>query len=232
MSTPEPATDAQYCLAEVDLFRDLSKREMAELGAKAPLRTVAASQVVYSPTKPVSVLIIVKRGRIRLYRVTGDGREVTNAVLEPGAVFGEMEPLGLRMRANWAETLEESELCLMSRTDVREMLFTDPRIALRIAESLSARVDELEQRLTDVSSKSLDERLCGTLCSLAHRDPGQPIRLTHQQLATLIGASRERTTTALGEFARHGLIAVRRGKIVIRDLDRLRRNADGLTIDN
>lgn len=227
MHSEKLPADEHYCIAEVDLFRDLSRREIAALGAKAPLRTLESGQTAYSPAQPVSALFIVKRGRIRLYRVTADGRAVTNAVLEPGSVFGEMEPLGLRMRDNWAEALEPTELCLMSRSDVRELLFADPRIALRIAESLSTRIDELEQRLTDLSCKTIDERLSDTLCSLGRRQPDEPIKLTHQQLGSLVGASRERTTTALGELVRHDLVSIRRGKISIRDFEALRRYSEG-----
>lgn len=228
MPHEELADDEHYCISEVDLFQDLSRREIAAIGARAPLRSVASGQVIYHPWQPVTVLFIVKRGRVRLYRTTSDGRSVTNAILEPGAVFGEMEPLGLRMRTNWADALEATELCLMSRSDVKDMLFSDPRIAQRIAESLSARIDELERRLTDLTCKTLGERLSGTLCSLASKRPAEPIRLTHQQLAALVGASRERTTTALSELVRHELIMVRRGKIAIKDLDGLRRYADGV----
>ncbi len=216
-----------YCLAEVDLFRDLSRREMAALGARAPLRTVRAGQVVYTPLQPAVVLFIIKRGRIRLYRIAPDGRSVTTAVLGPGTVFGEMDSLGLRMHASWADALEASELCLMSRTDVQELLFTDPRIVLRIAEQLSTRVADLEVRLTDLTCKALAERVAGTLCQLARHAPAEPIRLTHQQLAALVGATRERTTTALGELARQHLIQLRRGKIVVHNPTRLAALADG-----
>lgn len=227
MPAAQLPADEHYCLAEVDLFRDLSRREMAALGARAPLRSVTAGQVIYRPLQPTPVLFIVKRGRIRLHRIAPDGRSVTTAVLGPGTVFGEMDLLGLRMRANWAEALEPSELCLMSRTDVRELLFTDARIALRIAEQLSARLADLEQRLTDLTCKTLDERLAATLCQLARHTPAEPVRLTHQQLAALVGATRERTTTALGELAKHNLIGLRRGKILIHDPARLATYADG-----
>jgi hypothetical protein len=77
MTNPTPAaevaTDEHYCLAEVDLFRDLSRREMAALVTGAPQRTVSAGQVVYSPLRPTAVLFIVKRGRIRLHHLTPDG---------------------------------------------------------------------------------------------------------------------------------------------------------------
>lgn len=213
-----------YCLAEVDLFRNLSRRKMAALGARAPLRTVPTGQVVYNPLQPTPVLFIIKRGRIRLYRIAPDGRRVTTAVLGPGTVFGEMDLLGLRMYGSWADA---SELCLMSRTDVQELLFTDPRIVLRIAEQLSTRLADLEQRLTDLTCRALAERLAATLCQLARQTPAEPIRLTHQQLAALVGATRERTTTALGELAKHDLIQLRRGKIVVHDLTRLAALARG-----
>jgi cAMP-binding proteins - catabolite gene activator and regulatory subunit of cAMP-dependent protein kinases len=128
------------------------------------------------------VLFIIKRGRIRLHHITPDGRSVTTAVLGPGTVFGEMDILGLRMRGTWAEAFEPSELCLMSRTDVHELLFTDPRIALRITEQLSARIADLEDRLTDLTCKTLTERLAATRHQLARHTPDEPIRLTHQQL--------------------------------------------------
>lgn len=178
--------------------------------------------------EPRSVLYIVKRGRVRMYRITDDGRTVTTAVLEAGAVFGEMDLLGLRMRDNWAEALEPTDLCLMSRIDVRGLLFTDARIALRIAESLSRRIDELEQRLTDLSCKTIDERLAGTLVSLSRRQPDEPIKLTHQQLASIVGASRERVTTALGHLVGQRVVTARRGKIIVRDFGALHRRADGV----
>lgn len=208
--------DDHYCLSEVALFRDLSRREMAALAAAAPRRAVPAGQVVHDPGRPVEVLFIVKTGRFRLYRVLPDGRTVTTALPGPGAVFGEMDLLGMRMGGTWAEALQASDLCLMSRADVRRLLLADSRIATRIAELLGARIAELEQRLADLAGKSVLERTAHTLCVLAAPD-AEPVRLTHGQLAGLVGATRERTTTVLGELAEHGVIALRRGRILIRD---------------
>jgi CRP/FNR family transcriptional regulator, cyclic AMP receptor protein len=230
VSAADDPTDEVYCLAEVDLFQDLSPREMAEIGARAPMRNVRAGQVVYDPLRPVEALFIVKRGHVRLFRVLPDGRTVTTAVLGPGTVFGEMHPLGLRMRATWAEALDEAELCLMSRTDVREMLFTEPRIALRIAELLSMRLTDLEDQLADLTGKTLQARLAATLCRLARHAPGEPVRLTHAQLAALVGATRERTTMALGELAEAGCVELRRGRVRLTDARRLEALGDGVAL--
>lgn len=223
--------EGHYCLSEVALFQDLSRREIAEMAAAAPRRTVSAGAVVYDPVRPVSVLFIVKSGRFRLYRILPDGRTVTMAVPAPGSVFGEMDLLGMRMGGTWAEALEAGDLCLMSRADVRGMLLGDPRIATRVAEQLGARIAELEQRLADLVGKSVVERTAHTLSVLA--GPGPPgtvpesVRLTHGQLAALVGATRERTTIALGELAARGLVSLHRGKVRIRDRSGLVALADG-----
>ncbi|MGQ0573594.1 MAG: Crp/Fnr family transcriptional regulator [Pseudonocardia sp.] len=223
--------EGHYCLSEVELFRDLSRREMAAMAAAAPMRTVATGQVVYDPGRPVSVLFIVKTGRFRLYRVLAHGRTVTTAVPGPGAIFGEMDLLGMRMGGTWAQALEPGDLCLMSRGDVRSMLLGDPRIATRIAEQLGARIADLEQRLADLVGKSVVERTAHTLGVLVGAAPmgGEPgpVRLTHEQLAGLVGATRERTTTALGELAERGLVTLHRGRIRIRDRVGLAALADG-----
>lgn len=217
--------DDHFCLSEVALLRDLSRREMEAMAAAAPMRTVPPGQIVYDPARPVTVLFIVKTGRFRLFRTVADGRAVTTALPGPGSVFGEMDLLGLRMGATWAEALEGGDLCLMSRADVQRLLLSDARIATRIAEQLGARIAELEDRLTDLVGKSVVERTAHTLCVLAGPAPPgtepDPIRLTHAQLAGLVGATRERTTTALGELADRGLVSLHRGKIRILNRARL-----------
>lgn len=223
--------DDHYCLSEVALFQDLSRREMADMSAAAPRRSVAAGEIVFDPTRPVEVLFIVKAGRFRLFRIVPDGRTVTTAVPGPGAVFGQMDLLGLRMGGTWAEALEPGVLCLMSRTDVQRMLLADRRIATRIAEQLGRRVLELEDRLTDLVSKTVVERTAHALCVMARPSTSsakpEAVRLTHNQLAGLVGATRERTTIALGELADRGLVTLRRGRIRIDDPARLAAVADG-----
>jgi CRP/FNR family cyclic AMP-dependent transcriptional regulator len=219
--------DDHFCLSEVALFRDLSRREMAAMAEAAPMRTVPPGEIVYDPTRPVSVLFIVKRGRFRLFRTVADGHAVTTALPGPGAIFGEMDLLGLQMRGTWAEALDGGDLCLMSRADVRHMLLSDARIATRIAEQLGARIAELEDRLADLACKSVLERVAHRLCVLAGPADPETVRLTHGQLAGLIGATRERTTTVLGELADRGLVSLHRGRIRIRDRAGLAAAADG-----
>ncbi|PSL02704.1 CRP-like cAMP-binding protein [Haloactinopolyspora alba] len=216
--------DKTWCLAEVDIFCDLSDQEMRVIADNAPMRTYAAGELLFSPHNPVETLFILKRGRVRVFRVSEDGRALTTAIITPGTIFGEMVLLGQSMYDNFAEALDEAVVCVMSRADVRRFLLADRRIAGRIAETLGHRLAEMEQRLTDSVFKSVSQRIASTLCTLTPDAPrggvlsrGQQITLTHEQLAALVGTSRETATKVLGEFADRGLLRLGRGRIVVLD---------------
>lgn len=219
----------QGYLSEVDIFRDLSPEEVEALGRRAPMRTVPVGTVIYAPDDAGEILFILKVGRVRLYRLSPDGKAFTMAIVEAGAIFGEMAMLGQEMRDSYAEALAPCVLCLMSRADVQELLLGDPRIALRITETLGRRLLEAEQRLADFALKALPQRLATLLASLAVGQPprlfrpGQrEVRLTHEQLADLVGTHRETATKVLNELREAGLVELRRGRVLVLDVAALR----------
>jgi CRP/FNR family transcriptional regulator, cyclic AMP receptor protein len=206
--------ERQRVLREFDLFQDLTNAEVERIGAAAPMRELPAGQTLYSPDAPSEVLFILKKGRIRLFQIGIDGRTITTAILTPGQVFGEMAALGQQLDQTWAETLERCVVCLMSRADVQRLLLSDPRISVRVAEFLGSRVVDLERRLGDTVLKSAPARIAATLSRLG--EDGDTIRLTHGQLADLVGTSRETTTKVLGDLADRGVVSLRRGRIIVR----------------
>jgi CRP/FNR family cyclic AMP-dependent transcriptional regulator len=214
----------QWVLREFDLFQDLTDAEVDRIGAAAPMRELPAGQTLYSPDRRTEVLFILKKGRIRLYQIGVDGRTITTAILTPGQVFGEMAALGQQLDRTWAETLEPCVVCLMSRSDVQRLLLSDTRIAVRVAEFLGSRVAELERRLGDSVLRSAPARIAATLARMGRE--GEAIRLTHGQLAELVGTSRETTTKVLGDLADRGLVSLRRGRIIIRSAGALADLAD------
>jgi CRP/FNR family transcriptional regulator, cyclic AMP receptor protein len=224
-SNTDGAAGDIWCMAEVDIFADLSEPEMQAIAAAAPMRTYPAGALLFSPHQPVEALFILKKGRVRIFRVSPDGRALTTALVTPGTVFGEMVLLGQQMHDNFAEALDEVIVCVMSRADVHRFLLSDPRIAARISEILGRRVAELERRLSDTVFKSVPARIAATLCLLAAEQQKRPlgrgvqIALTHEQIAALTGTSRETTTKVLDEYADRGLLRLGRGKVTILDPD-------------
>ena len=223
------ATDPNrpWCMSEVDIFADLNEAEMDAMAAAAPMKTYGAGSLIYTPHQPLEALFILKRGRIRIFRVSPDGRALTTAIINPGTIFGEMVIVGQQMHDSFAEALDDVVVCVMSKADVQRLLLGDPRIAARISETLGRRLAQLEQRLSDAVFKSVPERIAGTLSVIAAprhvlglgRVP--QVQLTHEQLAALAGTSRETTTKVLGEFAEQGVISLGRGRITILDAKRL-----------
>lgn len=220
------------CLSEVDLFADLSQAEKDSLHERVPERRIRRAELIFSQEEPVSALFVLQSGRVRIFRVAEDGKAFTLAILEPGAVFGEMLLVGQQMYDNYAEALEDSIICQLSVSDVEQHLLTDPRIATRIARLLGSQAARLEERLTDLALRPLVARVAKTLLTLDEPSParslgvrwGNPgaIRITHEQLAGLVGATREATSKVLAEFAAQGLIRQVRGRITIANHEPLR----------
>ncbi|MBU1251539.1 Crp/Fnr family transcriptional regulator [Chryseoglobus sp. 28M-23] len=215
------------CLSDVDLFADLSTQEAAELDRMAPAQRVLRGELVFSQSQPSSSLFILKSGRIRVFRVTEDGKAMTMGILEPGAVFGEMVLVGQRMHDNYAEAIEDSQICRLEVRDVERFLLSDPRIAVRIARLLGEQVARLEERLTDLAHRPLPARIARTIATLADGSssrsfPGQRgIRITHEQLAGLVGATRESTSKVMAELAAQRIIRQARGRVLVVDRDAL-----------
>ena len=164
-----PPTDRIWCLTEGDIFRDLSAAETAAIAAAAPMKTYAAGEILYSPHSPVEALFVLKSGRVRIFRVAADGRELTTAILTPGTIFGEMVLTGQHMDDNFAEALDEATVWVMTRADVQRFLLADPRIAARITEILGARLVEM-----DSVFKTVPQRIAAALVTLA--GPPRPVR--------------------------------------------------------
>jgi CRP/FNR family transcriptional regulator, cyclic AMP receptor protein len=223
--------DDRLCLLEeVDIFADLSESEMMAIAKAAPMRTYAPGQMLFTPQQPIEALFILKRGRVRIFRVSPDGRALTTAIVTPGTIFGEMVLLGQQMYDNWAEALDEAVVCVMSRDDVRRFLLSDARITARITAILGARLKSMEQRLTEAVFKTVPQRVAATLLTLSAQPPkrpgllplgAKPISITHEQLAALVGTSRETAIKALDELADRGVIRLGRGRITVLDSARL-----------
>src|SRR6266545_2353985 len=100
--------DKLWCMSEVDIFCDLDDAEMDAMAQAAPMKSYAAGELVYTPHQPLETLFILKKGRIRIFRVSPDGRALTTAIIDPGTIFGEMVIVGQRMHDSFADALFKS----------------------------------------------------------------------------------------------------------------------------
>jgi CRP-like cAMP-binding protein len=204
-------------LREIDIFRDLSAADLAWLERTTRMLTVARGETIYRQEDTAEALFLLKRGRVRLSRLSAGGKRLELAVLEQGTFFGEMPLLGERMRQASAEALDDCLLCVMSQADIEQLVLRAPQVALRMLAVLGRRLAESEARLEDLAYRSVPARLASVLLRLGHAHGDLIDGLTHQELGDIIGAYRETVTKTLNEFQAAGLIAVSRRRIRLLD---------------
>ncbi len=209
-------------LAATDIFQDLGPDELAELDRMTAITTCRRGRVFYTPGETGEVLFILKKGRVNIYRLTSDGHKLVTATVEPGTVFGEMSLIGEGMRGSFAEAAEECTLCLMSRTDLEQLICDSPKVALRLIAVLAARLDAAQQQLETLVFRGVPARLAAALLRLTGPDGKEIAGVTHQELAETIGVHRETATRILDELQARGLIELRRGQIRVLSIAGLR----------
>jgi len=206
-------------LSEIVIFQDLSDQEMEEMDRSTTMSTCEPGRVFYGPDEAGEVLFLLKKGRVQLYRLSSEGKKLVVAVLDKGAIFGEMSLVGQGMHNTFAEAVDECTLCVMSRMDVERIVEEKPQVALRFLESMAIRLRETEAKLEDLAFKSIPVRLAALLQDLAgESNSGDTIEgYTHQDLAEMLGTYRETATQTLNEFKSHGWVEIGRKRIRIVD---------------
>lgn len=215
-------------LSDIDLFRDLSARDRAELDRMTTITSVARGRIFYQPEDVGEVLFLIKEGRVQLYRISPEGKKLVIATLGPGTLFGEMALLGQQMHNAFAEAMDDCTILVMSRADLERLILGKPAVGLRMLEITGRRLNDAEARLEDMAFKSIPARLASLLLRIsAERGANDITGFTHQDLAEIIGTYRETATQVLNDMKAQGLIEIGRKRISILDAVRLARVADG-----
>jgi CRP/FNR family transcriptional regulator len=219
-------------LSMVDVLQPLSAEELEEFSRRVPDTHVERGQVFYAPGDKSEALFMLKKGKVRIYKVTPDGWDFTLAVVEAGTMFGEMSLTAQRMREAYAEATEPSDICVLRREDLERMVRSNPDVGLAMMGVLSERLRACEERLEDIGLKDVPARLASLVLQLVETEgvmtpegPSIPTHYTHRQLASMVGASRESVTRAFTKLQRGGALALKGRRIYVKDVDALRSTA-------
>jgi CRP-like cAMP-binding protein len=227
---PPPAPLAVYTFADEDIFSDLKPEQRARVERAVTWADYPSGQIFFAPEESGDRLFLLRRGRVRIYKLSPEGRALTLLILEPSSLFGEMALAEDWVHDTFAESMTECSIGAIRRDDLRLALNAYPSAALRFMNIMSRRLRALERKLADIAFKSVPQRLATVLLNLAdtqesYAQPASPpavVRYTHQQLAEMIGSYRETVTKAIGEFREAGLIRVEEDAIYLTDMARLR----------
>lgn len=202
-------------LSNIQVFRDLSPLELAEMDRQITMSTCESGKIFYMPEDSGEVLFLLKKGQVQLYRLALNGKKLVVATLGAGAIFGEMSLVGQGMHNTFAEAVGDCLLCVMSRADVERLMREKPDVAFRFLETMGSRVTHLEARLEDIAFKSIPARLAALLLELdaSNGQDGQIKGYTHQDFSEVLGTYRETITQTLNEFKTNGLIDIGRKRV-------------------
>jgi len=192
----------------------LAQRNRA-VGEAFTARSFRAGEEVASAEEIGQSLFLVASGRVQLYRTTRDGRRFVIATLGPGSIFGEDSVLGELAVNTHAVALEAGTVSMMPSHRVRELSSKEAMFSLGLVQAMGQRVVEAENRLEQMAFAPVPTRLARLLLDL--EQGGEVTGHSHQDLAEMIGTSRETVSRALVDFKTEGWVGIDRRCIQIMD---------------
>jgi CRP-like cAMP-binding protein len=230
MNQPQAAPNKLWFLKHIRLFDGISPSEMQEMEKITRMEEVKKRQPLYLPGDPSSNVYLLKKGRVKIANTAPNGKEVTFDILEPGEVFGELDVLEDAPRSTSAETLDDAVICVIPRKDFDQYLAMHPTVMFKLTKLIGLRLKKIQSRVEDLVFREVPARLAHLLSELGKTEgvaEKQGIRLkvklTHQEMANLIGCSRETVSTTMGQFRDDGLIQLDGRTITILKPDGLSR---------
>lgn len=216
-------------LRELELFSGLSDGDIAAIGHATTMTHCRPGQVILSPDDPPDRIHILKQGKVRVYRVTPDGKQLTLDIYQKGTILGDMRLLGQdRVPEAYAEAIDAAVICTITPDELRRLVERYPIVGVNIITFLSRRLQEAERELEAMAYQRVGQRLARKLVDLAQRFGVETVRgtliqarLTQQELAEMIGTTRETLAHTLADFRRRGLLDTAHHQVVIRNAERL-----------
>ncbi|HEC63430.1 MAG TPA: Crp/Fnr family transcriptional regulator [Candidatus Acetothermia bacterium] len=190
---------------------------------------IPARETIYYPGTPSTSVYFVEEGKVKLSYLDRSGKRIILAIRAAGELFGEMALVGEQRRRHHAEAMEDSTLIRIPKETMISWIQDRPQVLYQLLQLFGLWIRDLEEIVEDLAFRDIQARLSRQLLRLSHEYGVQTkdgiligFRLTHRDLAEMIGSARENTTMALNRFAREGILKKRRYQIIIKDVEGLK----------
>ena len=220
--------DKIWYLKHIDVFAGVGESEMQQIAERSTMREFARGNVILHPDEPQEMVYLIKEGRVKVSRYSPDGREQILTLLEPGDFVGELA-LVKEAEPVHVEAFEDTLVCVLHREDFVGLIRRQPEVMLHVMKVLAERLRVAEEEIADLVFRNVSGRLASLLLRLAEAYGEQnggrlrlTLRLTHHDIASMIGATRETVTSTLSRFRDADLIVTEQRYIVIRNPEGLR----------
>lgn len=210
---------APLILRSLSIFAGLKEQRLVALAAEASLKGVGRNEVVMRAGDPTDCVYFVLSGRLRVLVSDAEGREVILSMLGPGDLFGEIGVIDDNPRSATVAAVDSSDLVVFAKEDFRRCLADNFDLTLAIMRNLASRLRAADQRIESLALLDVYGRVARLLLELAEERDGRkivPRRLTKQDIAKMVGASREMVSRVMKDLTQQGLIEERDGDVVLR----------------
>lgn len=211
-----PVPNKVWYLERSRLFQGVPREEIQQYAHLFHEYDYRPKEIVFSEGDLGDAIYLLKTGHVRLYRVTEDGKEITLNILGPGDVFGELALFKESHRQTFAEAVDAVHICAASVEDFSRLMGHKPQLTMMVANEIARRRQEFETRIPGLVYGSVRLKLMHALRHLS-REHGEAleggevrivVHLSHQELAQLVGTSRETCTVELGKMQLGGVLRI------------------------
>ena len=223
--------DAEF-LTTVPIFAHVNPEQLQPLTGKLHRRRYQRGEVVFHQDDPADRLHIIVHGKVRISITSEDGREKDLALLQQGECFGEMALLDGSRRSATASAIDPLETMILFREDFLEFLDQHPEVVEDTTGMLTRRLRAVNRMLGDLAFLDVPTRVAKQLLELAKASTGEaawqgPVEVAvgQEELARLVGASRETVNRVLNSYCRQGILLTSHRRITIKDRQALERMA-------
>jgi CRP-like cAMP-binding protein len=203
---------------DTENFKDIDLSNLMQLFDNVVATHYAAGEIIFMPEDfSCERLYLLKTGRVKMYRITADGKKLLTRQILPGSIFGVRGLLGRAMQGNFAEAAEDSTVYAISWEQLIATLKQRPDIILSILEGVCSRLALLEDRLVRAAYSPVNIRLAYFILANADSETGILADMTHEEIGNTIGSVRQTITANLNQMRRRGLLQIGTRTITILD---------------
>jgi len=210
LRSPNPP-ESFALLRHVRLLSTLGEQQLATIAPLVRRKSVPKNRAVFSEGESTNTLYIILSGRVKIQRADADGKEVILAVLGSGEYFGEMSVIDDMPHSATVMTLENCELLTLSKEDFRAVMVNHSEIAMVVMRGLVQRLRQADSKIESLALLDVYGRVARVLVEFSEMDNGQRVvrgKLPRQDLAKMVGASREMVSRVMRDLENDGFIVV------------------------
>ncbi len=203
------------CISRINIFKTLSRKVLEKIAEVHVFRDFKKGETIFTPHDEEKYIYLIEKGEVEIYQLSDEGKKIIIERLSPGGIFGNTSlapDISIEVE-DFADAISDVRLCVVKKSDFVKILKEYPEVALNLIQELGEKLNEADSKIRDLALANAEIKLIHELIRLSKKHGEKTNdslriedRLTHEELAGMIGVSRETVTRAIQELKEKGII--------------------------